>query len=142
MHIRCERSTFAKTVLCAALVAACTLGAALPAAAQTSPQLVIEPDQGLTSIYNLINAAKSTIDMTMYELQDTTAQDDLCNAVSRGVTVRVILDVNLEKSNNTAAYNQLHSCGVDVVWAWTTYQATHQKTITIMPARRTRRRRS
>lgn len=131
MKFRSERSILGKTALSAALAVACTVGAALPAAAQTSQQLVIEPDQGLTSIYNLINAAKSTIDMTMYELQDTTAQNDLCNAVARGVTVRVILDVNLEKSNNTAAYNQLHTCGAKVVWAYTKYHATHQKTITI-----------
>jgi phosphatidylserine/phosphatidylglycerophosphate/cardiolipin synthase-like enzyme len=132
MKSRCERSIFAKSVLSAALAVACTLGVALPAAAQTVTQtLVVFPDQGFTSIYNLINSAKSTIDMTMYELQDTTAQTDLCNAVARGVTVRVILDVNLEKSNNTAAYNQLNSCGVSVKWAYTKYQATHQKTITI-----------
>jgi cardiolipin synthase A/B len=132
MKSRCERSTFAKTALSAALALACAFGAALPAAAQTGTQtLVIEPDQGLTSIYNLINSAQKTIDMTMYELVDTTAQTDLCNAAARGVTVRVILDVNDEESNNTAAYNQLQSCGVNVVWAWTKYEATHQKTITV-----------
>ena len=132
MKSRCERSTFAKTALSAALAVACAFGAALPAAAATGTQtLVIFPDQGFTSIYNLINSAQSTIDMTMYELQDTTAQNDLCNAAARGVTVRVILDVNDEKSNNTAAYNQLNSCGVKVVWAYTKYEATHQKTITI-----------
>jgi cardiolipin synthase A/B len=127
-----NRSTFAKTALSAALAIACTFGAALPAAAATTTQtLVIFPDQGFTSIYNLINSAQKTIDMTMYELQDTTAQNDLCNAAARGVTVRVILDTNLEKSNNTSAYNQLNSCGVSVKWAYTKYQATHQKTITI-----------
>lgn len=132
MKSRCERSNFAKTALSAALAVACAFGAALPAAAQSNTQtLVIEPDQGLTSIYNLINTAKSTIDMTMYELVDTTAQDDLCNAAARGVTVRVILDTNDEESNNKAAYNQLKGCGVNVVWAWTKYEATHQKTITI-----------
>jgi cardiolipin synthase A/B len=132
MKSRCERSIFSKTALSAALAIACTFGAALPAAAQSVTQtLVTFPDDGYTSIYNLINSAQKTIDMTMYELQDTTASGDLCNAAARGVTVRVILDVNLEKSNNTAAYNQLNSCGVNVVWAWTKYQATHQKTITV-----------
>jgi phosphatidylserine/phosphatidylglycerophosphate/cardiolipin synthase-like enzyme len=127
MHIRSKCSSFAQ----AALAAACAFGIALPAFAQGTQTLVIEPDRGLTSIYSLINAAKSTIDMTMYELQDTTAQNDLCNAVARGVKVRVILDVNLEKSNNTTAYNQLSSCGVNVKWAWTTYSATHQKSVLI-----------
>jgi cardiolipin synthase A/B len=126
--MKSERS-FAKTMLSAALV--CAFGAAAPAFAQTTQTLVIEPDQGLTSIYNLISSAKSTIDMTMYELEDTTAQNLLCTAASNGVTVRVILDVNDEKSNNTSAYDQLKDCGVNVVWAYTKYEATHQKTITI-----------
>ena len=107
-----ERFNFAKTALSAAVAVACAFGIASPASAQGTQTLVIEPDQGLTSIYNLINAAKSTLDMTMYELQDTTAQNDLCNAVARGVTVRVILDTNLEKSNNTSAYNQLKGCEI------------------------------
>lgn len=128
--MKSERS-FAKTMLSAALVFACAFGASVPAFAQTTQTLVIEPDQGLTSIYNLISAAKSTIDMEMYELQDTTAQNLLCTAESNGVKVRVILDVNDEKSNNTAAYDQLKDCGVDVVWAWTKYEATHEKAIVI-----------
>jgi cardiolipin synthase len=66
--------------------------------------------------------------MTMYELQDTTAQGlSVLAAESSGVKVRVILDVNDEKSNNTAAYNQLKDCGVGVVWAWTKYEATHRR---------------
>jgi cardiolipin synthase len=129
--MKSERS-FAKTMLSAALVCACAFGAAMPAAAQTTTQtLVIFPDQGFQPIYNLISAAKSTIDMTMYELQDTTAQGLLCSAESNGVKVRVILDVNDEKSNNTAAYDQLKDCGVAVVWAYTKYEATHEKSIVI-----------
>jgi phosphatidylserine/phosphatidylglycerophosphate/cardiolipin synthase-like enzyme len=127
MKSRCERSSLIK----AALAAACAFGIALPAFAQGTQTLVIEPDQGLNPIYNLISSAQSTIDMTMYELQDTTAQNLLCTAASKGVKVRVILDVNLEKSNNTTAYNQLSGCGVNVKWAWTTYSATHQKSILI-----------
>lgn len=129
--MKSERS-FAKTMLSAALVCACAFGATMPAAAQTTTQtLVIFPDQGFQPIYNLISAAKSTIDMTMYELQDTTAQGLLCSAESSGVKVRVILDVNDEKSNNTAAYDQLKDCGVAVVWAYTKYEAMHEKSIVI-----------
>jgi cardiolipin synthase A/B len=92
--------------------------------------LVTEPDQGLTPIYNLISSAKSTLDMTMYELTDMQAQQLLVQAASAGLTVRVILDQNLEKSSNTAAYNYLSSQGVEVHWANPKYSATHQKTIT------------
>lgn len=93
--------------------------------------LVTEPGDGLTPIYNLINSAQTSIDMTMYELTDTTAEQDLVAAAARGVTVRVILDQNLEKSHNTTAYDYLAANGVQVHWAWTTYAATHEKSIVV-----------
>jgi phosphatidylserine/phosphatidylglycerophosphate/cardiolipin synthase-like enzyme len=93
--------------------------------------LVTEPGQGLTPIYNLINSATKTIDMTMYELTDTTAENLLVQAAASGVKVRVILDQDNEKSNNQAAYTLLSGHGVSVHWANTAYTYTHQKTITI-----------
>jgi len=97
----------------------------------TPQTLITEPDQGLTAIYNLIQSAKKTIDMTMYELVDTQAQTLLDQAAANGVKVRVILDQNLERSSNQAAYDDLQSHGVQVVWAQTKYAATHQKSIVI-----------
>jgi cardiolipin synthase A/B len=101
------------------------------AAASTTYTLVTEPDQGITPIYNFIGTAKKTIDMTMYEFTDTTGEQLLAQAAAAGVTVRVILDQNLEKSSNTPAYNYLTANGVQVHWANPTYAATHQKTITV-----------
>ncbi len=123
-------------VLATLALAAGTGGAAAAAPSATSPHavtytLVTEPTAGYTPIYNLINSATTSIDMTMYELTDTTAEQDLAAAAARGVTVRVILDQNLEKSNNTTAFNYLNANGVPTHWAATTYAATHQKTITI-----------
>src|SRR5690242_16938983 len=68
--------------------------------------------------------------MTMYTIQDTTAEDDLAAAAKRGVNVRVILDRHLEKKFYTASYGFLSSRGVHVTWApaGTTY---HQKTLTV-----------
>ena len=110
------------------LVLAGLLAAPVSAATYT---LVTEPDQGLALIYSLISSAKSTLDMTMYELTDTEAEQLLAQSASAGVTVRVILDQNLEKSSNTAAYNYLSAHGVGVHWANPKYSATHQKTITV-----------
>ena len=93
--------------------------------------LVTEPADDYQQIYSFINSATKTLDMTMYELSDTTAEQELAADSTRGVTVRVILDQNLEKSNNQAAYTYLSAHGVSVHWAWTTYAATHQKTITV-----------
>ncbi len=91
-----------------------------------------EADNTVTPLYALVNNAKSTIDMTMYALEDTTFSGDLVSACNRGVKVRVILDVNNEKSGNTAAFNQLNgTTNCSAVWANTAFSATHQKTITI-----------
>ena len=102
-----------------------------PASGATTYTLVTEPDQGLTPIYNLLSSAKKSIDMTMYELSDTTVTTMLAKAAGSGVTVRVILDQNNEKANNTTAYNTLTTGKVAVHWANHTYKCTHQKTITV-----------
>jgi cardiolipin synthase A/B len=93
--------------------------------------LVTEPDQGLTAIYNLIASAKKSIDMTMYELTDSTVISALGKAAAAGLAVRVILDQNDEKTANTPAYNTLMENKVGVHWANPAYAVTHQKTITV-----------
>jgi cardiolipin synthase A/B len=117
-----------RTSFCISLLSVAIPFAAATASAQT---LITEPDQGFTPVYNFINSATQTLDMTMYELVDTTAEQDLVALAQNGVTVRVILDQNLEESNNTDAYNYLNANGVQAVWANPTYHATHQKTITV-----------
>ena len=114
---------------------------ALPASSPQPPEqtsapattytLITEPDQGLTAIYSLIASAQKTIDMTMYELTDITVTDSLAKAAAGGVTVRVILDQNDEKTSNTPAYNYLTANKVSVHWANPAYAVTHQKTITV-----------
>ncbi|MGD0443751.1 MAG: choice-of-anchor D domain-containing protein [Edaphobacter sp.] len=90
-----------------------------------------ETDLSVTPIYDYINTATSTLDMTMYELVDTTFQNDLIALAKKGVKVRVILDQSLEKSSNTPALNALNANGVTAVFASASFQACHQKTITI-----------
>ncbi|HEY8023321.1 MAG TPA: phospholipase D-like domain-containing protein [Burkholderiaceae bacterium] len=125
-----------KQIAQAIFAALLALGIATPAyaaeeATTTTRTLLTEPGQGLTPIYNLINSAKKTIDMTMYELTDTTAENLLVQAAASGVAVRVILDQDNEKSHNQSAYTLLTSHGVQVHWANTAYTYTHQKTITV-----------
>jgi cardiolipin synthase A/B len=93
-------------------------------------RVLVEPAAGVGAIYKLITGAKSSVDLTMYELRDTTAEDDLAADAKRGVDVRVILDQNLEKSRNTATYDFLSAHHVHVTWAdsGVTY---HQKTLTV-----------
>jgi cardiolipin synthase len=93
-------------------------------------RVLVEPAAGVGAIYKLITGAKSSVDLTMYELRDTTAEDDLAADAKRGVDVRVILDAHLEKSRNTATYSFLSGHHVHVTWAdsGVTY---HQKTLTV-----------
>jgi cardiolipin synthase len=105
--------------------------AAHPATAGSGTlQVLVEPKAGVGAIYKLITGAKSSVELTMYELRDTTAENDLAADARRGVDVRVILDQNLEKSRNTATYDFLAAHHVHVTWAdsGTTY---HQKTLTV-----------
>ena len=87
-----------------------------------------EPAAGFSPVYRLINAAKHSINLTMFELEDTTAEHDLGAAAKRGVQVRVVLDER-EKNSNSDAADYLTSHGAKVVWSSTMYQYTHQKTL-------------
>ena len=89
-----------------------------------------ETDLTVTPLYALVNQAQRSIDMTMYELVDTTFSADLVAACQRGVKVRVILDQNLEKTSNTPAFNQLNAVtNCSAAWANKAFQATHQKSL-------------
>jgi cardiolipin synthase A/B len=99
------------------------------APAQAGP-LIIEPGAGFSPVYRLIRHAEHSIDVTMYEFADPTAEQDLAAAAARGVRVRVVLDQR-EQGENSAAYQYLSSHGVRVVWSWSRYQYTHQKTVVI-----------
>jgi cardiolipin synthase len=103
--------------------------AAAPAAARSGP-LITEPGAGFSPVYRLIGRARHRIDLTMYELADTTAEHDLATAATRGVRVRVVLDQR-EKSTNSGAYRYLRSHGVKVVWSSPRYRYTHQKTLVV-----------
>jgi cardiolipin synthase len=92
--------------------------------------LVVEPGAGFSSVYNLINGAKRSIDVTMYEFSDTTAEHDLAAAARRGVHVHVILD-RREQSENSAAYSYFGSHAVKVTWSSPKYRYTHQKTLVV-----------
>jgi cardiolipin synthase len=92
-------------------------------------RLLTEPADGLGAIDKLILGARHSVDLTMFELADSTAEEDLAADAARGVDVRVILDRHLEKSANRSAYRYLTARGVHVRWgpAGTT---VHQKTLT------------
>ncbi|EST30679.1 phospholipase D-like domain-containing protein [Streptomyces roseochromogenus] len=103
---------------------------AVPANAASYSAFAFSQTGGQPTIYDFINSATSTLDMTMYELEDTTAVNDLIALKNKGVTVRVILD-RQHKTANNSAYTSLTNAGIGVVWSSSAYVYTHQKTITV-----------
>lgn len=113
-----------------ALAAASVLAFAPTASASGTYTLITYPDSAHTPVYDYINSATKSVDMTMYELTDTSAQNALVAAAQRGVTARVILD-GAHQSVNGAAYNFLNAHGVKTVWSSNRYVYTHQKSIEV-----------
>jgi cardiolipin synthase len=103
--------------------------------------VVVEPDYGYHSMYQLITSAHRTLDMTVYDLaSDTTVLADLVADAARGVTVRVILDggtsgslINdgFPLSANAYAWGYLNEHHVHAVERFTTGANTRQTTITV-----------
>jgi phosphatidylserine/phosphatidylglycerophosphate/cardiolipin synthase-like enzyme len=132
------RRTVRKSMLGAGVTALITSAAALVAPASagavtlavTTYTLLIQPASGHTALYSLINNATTSINLTMYELNDTTATADLAAAEARGVTVRVILDGKQTSVNSTAS-TYLKSHGVGVVYSSSTYYYTHEKSMVV-----------
>jgi hypothetical protein len=120
------------TASCAALHPGGESAAAPPAADTAEPyQLIQEPERGYAAIYALLVRARTSIRMTMYELDDPAATSALVAARRRGVDVRVLLDAAFHGRNTNAdAYTQLAAAGIDVRWAPPGI-IYHQKTITI-----------
>jgi phosphatidylserine/phosphatidylglycerophosphate/cardiolipin synthase-like enzyme len=117
----------------------CAVGTAGTARAAPLPpsgdglQLLIEPG-AIAPIYDAIDAARTSIDMTMYELEDPTAERALAAAAHRGVKVRVLLNGGPDgygEADNVGAMHYLRAHAVLVRFSPSYFALTHQKTITI-----------
>lgn len=117
-----------------ALATAVTAGSFIPTAgtahATSDYSLVTLPDQGESAIYDFVNTATTSIDVTIYELRDSTLVDDLVAKEKAGVNVRVIFD-RQHSSIDGAAYTALQDAGAGVTYSSSSFVYTHQKTITV-----------
>jgi cardiolipin synthase len=100
-------------------------------AGAAADSLLVEPDAGMAPIYAWLSSPRRTLDMTMYELVDPSAESLLADDAARGVRVRVVLDSRLERQRNLPAYEFLRARGVDVAWSSGRYFATHEKTFVV-----------
>jgi len=119
------------TAATGALAAVATVVAtAAPASAASYTAFAFSLSSSEPTIYSFINSATTSVDMTMYELEDTTVVNDLIALADNDVTVRIILD-SAHQSANSAAYTALTNAGVGVMWSPSSFVYTHQKTITV-----------
>jgi cardiolipin synthase A/B len=96
--------------------------------------LITEPGPGDTPFVELIDSARHTVEVTMYELTDERVEQALAAAAARGVRVAVLLDhgqYGAGRPLNDAAYRYLGGHGVRVAWAPGYFALTHQKSIVI-----------
>ena len=106
-----------------------------PTPASGGLSLIVEPNQGLTAIDADVAAARSSVDLTMYELGDATIEQELAADAARGVRVRVLLNGGyygrggFPENDGAVAYLRAH--GVAVRSSPAAFALTHQKTITI-----------
>ncbi len=93
--------------------------------------LLVEPSQQMAPVYAYLASATTSLDMTMYELNDPTAEAILAQDAHRGVRVRVLLDRAYSGAEvNAPAYRELLAGGVEVRWAASS-TILHQKTISV-----------
>ena len=112
------------------VAAAFAAGCVTSASAATYYRLVQYPSAGFTGLYSQIDGAKRSIDMEIYELEDSNVERDLARAAARGVRVRVLLDRDFSGATaNAAAYAYLAAHHVKVRWAPSHY-IFHIKTTT------------
>lgn len=111
-----------RRILLSLFLVTLTVGEAVPAGAllptSSIAQVWTEPDAGYGFSYAAVASASHSIVMSLYELKDTTMEQDLVNAAHRGVRVSVLLNAAyFGRSKNAAAASYLQSHGVAVRFA-------------------------
>lgn len=101
--------------------------------ADAAISLIVEPNDGLATLFTAIKSAKKSVDLVIYELDDSQIEKLLCDEQAAHIAVRVLIqNVNhYSKHPNQSAHDTLSSCGVAVQWAPKYFALTHQKTFVI-----------
>jgi len=90
-----------------------------------------EPSAGYRFITAAIESARSSIDLSMYELADPAIETALTQAAAHGIKVHVLLNAAyFGTSHNTSAYAALSGSSVQVHWA-PTGQIFHAKYLVV-----------
>ena len=101
-----------------------------------SHTLIVEPDDGRTLVLNTLNAAKESIELTIYELSDPQIIAALKAAQKRKVEVRVLYDwysfpKDVEQREILPVVQQLKAAGIGCRPAPAKFEVTHEKAFVI-----------
>ncbi len=99
----------------------------------TGVRVVVEPSDSAGALLAAIRGAKTSVHVIMYLFTNDTFLSALIAQKDAGREVKVILNQNFPfpADSNDAAYNQLKSAGVNVVWAPPGFTYTHEKGVFI-----------
>jgi cardiolipin synthase len=95
-------------------------------------RIIVEPGD-TTAVTKAIQAAKTSVHMTMYLLSSSQVISALIAQKNAGHDVKVLLNQTFPQNSgsNTASYNQLMTAGVNVKWAPAGFTLTHEKCLVI-----------
>jgi cardiolipin synthase A/B len=96
--------------------------------------LYVEPAAGVMPVLERIQRAQKSIDLVMYAFQDPHVVAALCDAHTRGVAVRILLNggyYTKHEGRNEPTFNALTACGVPVRFTPVHFALTHQKTLVV-----------
>jgi cardiolipin synthase A/B len=95
-------------------------------------QLLVTPAADHQPFVAAIDAARTSIDMTMFHLTDRAVVEALAAAVARGVQVRVIVDgKGVAAKANRAAYARLEAGGIQAHESSPAFAITHAKAMVV-----------
>jgi cardiolipin synthase A/B len=92
-------------------------------------QIIVEPSDNGAALVSAINAAKTSVHMTMYLLTYNGPVYKALVAAKSKAEVKVVLNQTFPagQGSNTQTFNGLKAAGVSVVWAPAVYTFTHEK---------------
>jgi phosphatidylserine/phosphatidylglycerophosphate/cardiolipin synthase-like enzyme len=98
--------------------------------------LIVQPDDGRTLVLQILNAAKTSIDLTIYEIGDSQIMLALAGAQKRKVAVRVLYNwhsftARMRQTDITPAINQLTKAGIECRQAPAAFEVTHEKAFVV-----------
>jgi phosphatidylserine/phosphatidylglycerophosphate/cardiolipin synthase-like enzyme len=98
--------------------------------------LIVEPDDGRGLVLEALNAARKSIDLTIYELTDAQIMSALESAQARNVAVRVLYNwysftARMQQTDITPAVQKLTQAGIQCRPAPSTFEVTHEKAFVI-----------